>query len=266
MSDLVTALPGEETLLACWSALARWSPGARVERCAAVAVAVFPAWVPLNNAIVSDAHDRAGVAALVAQLTDTYADAGVGPWALWLPSASTDLDAPDAVREVPGLARDTTTLVMRAALSPGRRGHDEVARVSLAAVKRFADDKPVLAGELGEPETPSSLSAWVIVREGVAVAGAWTFLHDGDCGIYAVGTLPGWRRRGLARTLVEHVLADAAARGARTATLQSTRMGQPLYESLGFEPVGRYEEWVPVSRDPDAVPGSEVEDEILERS
>ena len=31
----------------------------------------------------------------------------------------------------------------------------------------------------------------------------------------------------------------------RTATFQSTRMGQRLYSSLGFEAVGRYEEWVP---------------------
>ena len=37
---------------------------------------------------------------------------------------------------------------------------------------------------------------------------------------------------------------DAQRRGARTATLQSTRMGQTMYVSLGFAPVGRYEEWV----------------------
>ncbi len=86
-------------------------------------------------------------------------------------------------------------------------------------------------------------SAWVIVRDGMAVAGAWSFLRERDCGIYAVETLPQWRRRGLARSLMEHVLADAQRRGARTATLQSTRMGQPLYISLGFEPVGRYAEW-----------------------
>jgi ribosomal protein S18 acetylase RimI-like enzyme len=49
----------------------------------------------------------------------------------------------------------------------------------------------------------------------------------------------------LARTLIEHMLADAASRGARTATLQSTRTGQRLYESLGFAAVGRYEEWIP---------------------
>lgn len=52
------------------------------------------------------------------------------------------------------------------------------------------------------------------------------------------------RRRGLARALMLHVLADAWHKGARTASLQSTRTGRPLYAGLGFRPVGRYEEWV----------------------
>jgi len=60
--------------------------------------------------------------------------------------------------------------------------------------------------------------------------------------------VPEKRRRGLARRLVEHVLADASRRGARTATLQSTRMAQNLYRSLGFEPARRYEEWLSVTR------------------
>ena len=88
-----------------------------------------------------------------------------------------------------------------------------------------------------------NLDGWVLIHDQVAVAGAWSFLHDRDCGLYAVGTVPGWRRQGFARALVEHVLAHAQLRGARTASLQSTRMGQPLYESLGFQPAGRYEEW-----------------------
>ena len=37
----------------------------------------------------------------------------------------------------------------------------------------------------------------MMVHDDVAVAGAWTFLYERDCGIYAVGTVPGWRRRGL---------------------------------------------------------------------
>jgi GNAT superfamily N-acetyltransferase len=91
---------------------------------------------------------------------------------------------------------------------------------------------------------------WAMVQDDLAVACAYSFLHEGDCGIYAVGTLRRWRRQGFARRLMEHVLADAQRRGARTASLQSTRMGEPLYASLRFDAVGRYEEWVPAATDP----------------
>ena len=84
----------------------------------------------------------------------------------------------------------------------------------------------------------------MLVRDGLAVAGLWACMHDGDCGIYAMGTAPQWRRQGLARSLIAHVLAVACEAGARTASLQSTPMGMSLYRSLGFEAVGRYEEWV----------------------
>jgi GNAT superfamily N-acetyltransferase len=76
---------------------------------------------------------------------------------------------------------------------------------------------------------------------GFALASAWTFRHRTDCGIYAVGTVTAWRRRGLATALLQHVLSVARAGGAKTATLQSTPNAQHLYESLGFVPAGRYE-------------------------
>jgi GNAT superfamily N-acetyltransferase len=95
----------------------------------------------------------------------------------------------------------------------------------------------------GRDDVPG-LTGWVMLRESVAVASAWSFLNGSDCGIYTVGTQPEWRRRGLAHALMEHVLGEAWRHGARTASLQSTRMGQPLYLSLGFQAVGRYEEWL----------------------
>ena len=88
--------------------------------------------------------------------------------------------------------------------------------------------------ELGEPETAPGLSAWVMLQNNVAVAGTWSFVHERDCGIYTVGTMPRWRRRGLARRLVEHALADARRRGARTASLQSTPMAQRLLPIVGL--------------------------------
>jgi ribosomal protein S18 acetylase RimI-like enzyme len=237
-------LPGQETLVASWHALAQLSPGARLIRSAAAVAAVFPSWEPLNNAIMLTAAESAAAAAAAAQLAGSYAEAGVDSWALWVPSCTTDLDAPGDVHEVDGLTRDTTTLVMTATLRPGLRRHDGVVRASIAAATRAAGDEPVPTTDLGEPAGVPGLTGWVMVHDDAAVAGAWTFLHESDCGIYTVGTLLGWRRRGVARALMEHVLADAQRRGARTATLQSTRMGQRLYESLDFEPVGRYEEWV----------------------
>jgi ribosomal protein S18 acetylase RimI-like enzyme len=204
---------------------------------------MFPSWAPLNNAIMLSAPESAVAAATASELASSYAEAGVAEWAFWVPSRALDLDAPDEVRDVGRLKRDTTTLVMQTSLSPGFRRHEGVVRASIRAATR-AGDEPVPATDLGEPETGSGLTAWVMVQDGYAVAGVWSFLHERDCGIYALGTVTEWRRRGLARALMGHVLADAQHRGGRTATLQSTRMGLPLYQSLGFEPAGRYEEWI----------------------
>jgi ribosomal protein S18 acetylase RimI-like enzyme len=244
VSSTVSALPGQETLLECWARLAQMSPGARLMRSSETAAAVFPAWIPLNNAIMLNADDGAAAAAAT-ELRGVYADAGVDAWALWLPSRAIDLDVGDDVREVDGMERDTTTLVMQAEVPRGLPRHDGVVRTSLATLMQVASDIPVPTADLGRPEAAPGLAMWVMIQDDLAVACAFSFLHERDCGIYAVGTLPQWRRRGLARVLVEHVLADAERRGARTATLQSTRIGRHLYQSLGFEPAGRYEEWVP---------------------
>ena len=240
----MTVLPGQETLVASWRALTRVSSGARLIQSPETVAAVFPRWLPLNNAIALGARDSAAVTAGAARLRSIYADAGVGRWALWVPSSTTDLDAPDVITDVSGFTRDTTTLVMQATLRDGFRQYEGVVRASIAAASRAAGDEPVPVAALGEPDDALGLDAWVMVQDGMAVAGAWSLLHERDCGVYTVGTLPGWRRRGLARALAEHVLADAIRRGAHTASLQSTRMAQRLYESLGFEPVGRYEEWI----------------------
>lgn len=52
-----------------------------------------------------------------------------------------------------------------------------------------------------------------------------------------VVTIPGYRRRGLARRVTQAALSWLDERGIRRVTLHATEVGQPLYESLGFEPV-----------------------------
>jgi GNAT superfamily N-acetyltransferase len=242
--SLSSELPGQATLLACWASLTQLSAGARLVDSPWAHTAVFPAWVPLNNAILRHAEDSQARSAAVAAVRDVYAESGVEAWAVWVPSQVTDLDAPDPVPEIAGLERDTTTLVMQRSLSADLRATGIVRRTSVATATR-ATDAEVPVADLAPPDGLPGLSAWVLVHGEAAVAGAWSFLHDEDCGIFTVGTAPAGRRHGFARALVEHVLADAWGSGARTATLQSTRMGQPLYERLGFTAAGRYEEWVP---------------------
>jgi GNAT superfamily N-acetyltransferase len=243
MSNDILGLHGQETLLACWTALAQLSPGAKVVRIDGAIAAVFPSWAPLNNAILCG-DDRGSSAAETAALRRIYDEAGVPVWALWRPARTPDLDTADTAPELGELKRDTTTLVMQVSLQEQFRPDPAVVPAPIAVVAELDEDVTVTADEIVAPDDVPGLSGWAFIHDGLAVAAAWSFVHGSDCGIYALETLTPWRRRGFARSLMAHVLANANDRGARTATLQSTRRGQPLYESLGFAPLGRYEEWI----------------------
>jgi GNAT superfamily N-acetyltransferase len=77
------------------------------------------------------------------------------------------------------------------------------------------------------------------------VATATAFDHEGDCGIYNVVTLEHARRRGLGTALTAVQLHDAAARGCRTASVQSTEMAERVYAAVGFHDLGLILEYVP---------------------
>jgi GNAT superfamily N-acetyltransferase len=244
MSDDTHELPGQETLLACWCALAALSPEARLVETGGAIAAVFPSWAPLNNAILPAGSDPGAESTAVAALRELYEEAAVPVWALWRPTRTADLDATDGAAPIEELKRDTTTLVMQTALHPALPQHRAVVRASIADVARFDADVRLHASDLANPEAAPGLSGWVLLENDLVVCAAWSFVHGTDCGVYGVETLPRLRRRGFARTLVQHLLAEARRQGATTASLQSTREGQRLYASLGFAAVGRYEEWI----------------------
>jgi ribosomal protein S18 acetylase RimI-like enzyme len=235
--------PGQDALVESWSRLAATSPGAFVAHLDVGVAAVFPGWSALNNAIVDRGADH-GVAADL--LRTFYSSAGISNWALWIASDALGFATDDVVDRVVGFRRDTTTLIMQAPLDKGRAVDPRIVRTSVATATRAADE-PVPMCELDEGGVVAEpLEAWVLVDRDLAVSGAWSLIHHSDCGIYSVGTAPAWRRRGYASALVDAVLDAAFRRHATTASLQSTAEAQPLYAALGFRPVGRYEEWVPV--------------------
>ena len=67
--------------------------------------------------------------------------------------------------------------------------------------------------------------------------------HDGNSDVEAVAVPPEARGRGISGNLLRHALADARERGIETSTLVSTPLGLPVYERLGFRPLGRVSMW-----------------------
>ena len=58
-------------------------------------------------------------------------------------------------------------------------------RCAVAGLAYRAGDEPVSIEDLGEPEPRGALAGWVAVDGEVAIAGASSFLHGSECGIYA---------------------------------------------------------------------------------
>lgn len=95
-----------------------------------------------------------------------------------------------------------------------------------------------VASELDNP-----LSCWLVALEGARVAGyvgSQTVMGETDMMNLAVH--PDWRRRGIAKELVNALVEELKQRGSRCLTLEvrtSNVPAQKLYESLGFILIGR---------------------------
>ena len=81
-------------------------------------------------------------------------------------------------------------------------------------------------------------------RAGTVVGSTTALRHGTDLAwIGMVLVLPEYRRRGIARGLVQHAMAWLRASGNRVVGLDATQMGFPLYEQLGFRSEEEIERW-----------------------
>lgn len=82
-------------------------------------------------------------------------------------------------------------------------------------------------------------------REPVACG---TLIRTGDvAGVYTIGVREGFRRQGIGKTMSGEVIRAGREMGCDVAVLQSSEMGYPLYESMGFETVVTYHLFEPVT-------------------
>jgi GNAT superfamily N-acetyltransferase len=117
----------------------------------------------------------------------------------------------------PDVIRDAVAFFARAVPDGTFRGW-------LAAPAAHPDEIVAGAGFLLRPIIPT-----IRLRAGRAVS-----TTAPQALVVNVYTAPAWRRRGLGRLLMQHVLDGARAAGASSVVLHASDAGRPLYEGMGF--------------------------------
>jgi ribosomal protein S18 acetylase RimI-like enzyme len=243
LTDSFLYRKGVETVLAAWEVYARGVEGAEVRRTLGVAAAIFPGEPErsvYNNAILERELPAPERAAAIAAMESAYGARDVTRFAAWVHETDellrSDLErrgyTVDEMTRAMGMPL-TDILVPRPTLELGAAGWDDFLRI-------FGLPERLLGGA-----DHSAFHLLFALLDDERVATATAFEHDGDCGIYNVATLEHARRRGLGTALTALQLHDAAARGCRTASVQSTEMAERVYAAVGFRDLGMILEYVP---------------------
>ena len=75
------------------------------------------------------------------------------------------------------------------------------------------------------------------------VACGLLFQRDRQAGVYSIGVVDEYRRQGIGRDMTWAVLETGAKAGCTVGVLQSSEMGRPLYERIGFETAVTYHQF-----------------------
>ncbi len=129
---------------------------------------------------------------------------------------------------------------------------DRLVALRCAMFEGIGIDDPKVLGRIAEASRkyflenmPTGLfRVWVVETDGELVGSIGLVVHSapprpsnlvGKTGyIMNLVTLPAWRRRGIARALLSHVIEVLRVEGVPLVTLHASEEGRGLYEDLGF--------------------------------
>jgi GNAT superfamily N-acetyltransferase len=199
----------------------------------------------LPNSVVYE-DERALVAALP-ELTRHYDESGIDAWTVWVPEEDT---AAAAALHDAGHALDADPAAMTMDLA----GLDDPPEIEY----RAGDDLMPLVASINDSAYPFDgtpftdftsqhphgvTENYVAYLDGEAAAAVVILPVDGDASVWDVATMPDARGRGLCRRLLHRALWDARAAGCDFSSLQATKLGEPVYERLGYRSHGALQMW-----------------------
>ena len=139
--------------------------------------------------------------------------------------------------------RSATLADIPEVLRQRRAMYEDMNYTNAAALTAMAN---LTAEYLSQAFPNGTFRAWLAIDNALPIAGAALIIapwpahpYDLECRratILNVYTNPPYRRRGIARQLMQTVIAWCKADGLARVTLHASDQGRHLYESLGFEP------------------------------
>lgn len=91
-----------------------------------------------------------------------------------------------------------------------------------------------------EHATSGLLCFYLAFHNNIPAAASMTITYDDIVALHWVGTLKDYRRKGLGFAASHLPLVDAKANGAKAAVLFASKLGEPVYERIGFAEYARY--------------------------
>ena len=214
-----------------------------------VVASVTPA-VPHASIVNSVGYrDAEALGASLDDLARAYDEAGVNAWTVWVPED--DRQAAMLLEEA-GHKLDATPTAMIADLAnlpvPDDDELDWDASADPGVVARINDHAygapaGMFAAAITRFGSIEGLRLYQARVDGEPVCVLATYDNADDCEIYLVATLTDHRGKGLARRLLHRALLEARERGQAISNLQATKLGYPVYERLGYQPICTLEMW-----------------------
>lgn len=182
-------------------------------------------------------------------LARAYEEAGIRAWTVWVPHGEPEVASLLADR---GHELDASPRAMACGLDELGSAPEEITGIEIGPLGRsdagalndraYGYERPAFRAYLANESDPAIHWRGAFeAGEPVSCVG-WIELEDDAC-ITGVATPPEHQGRGIASRLLHEVLAEARSRGARSASLQATKAGAPIYERRGFKDLGYLEMW-----------------------